>query len=283
MNKKGKIFLNAYYLRQVADICSSMQAIPGSYRVIDIHKLRVQVKRIKSVFRLLEYRYPAEFKVQDHYHLFKPVFKSAGLLRESQINLRLLREYPVAGRLRKAYYTYITQLKSQWRLGLDAHIRSFNYKKLDDYDKRTKELISRNTESELVEITESFIYSELQRINTMLDGPDDLEYIHEVRILLKNIKPLLGLIWRRKDNHFTKSHYESLNEAETYIGNWHDRVVLSRSVTLFFNAIGKEKEKMQEEYSSLQKELHNYNKEAFDKIRSSLAVMLEIFTGKLSI
>ncbi|MEA1887456.1 MAG: hypothetical protein U9N72_09625, partial [Bacteroidota bacterium] len=83
-----------------------MKIIPGSYKMKDIHKLRVRIKRLKAIFRFLEFVHQSEFKARDHYNLFKPVFRTAGLIRESQINLRVLKEYKGTKKLRKSFSKY---------------------------------------------------------------------------------------------------------------------------------------------------------------------------------
>ncbi|HDZ41184.1 MAG TPA: CHAD domain-containing protein [Bacteroidetes bacterium] len=278
MNRQKKIFLLVYYNRQIGDIYSFMKAIPGSYRLKDLHKLRVRIKRLKSIFRLLGYIYSSDFNAKDHYQLFKPVFKQAGLIRESQINLRLLGEAPCEGELCKSYSRYIARLRTGWEADLDKLIHTFSYAGLKDCNDRVRELLSRHTGSELVSFITGFIYSETDGIRNMLDGQEDLQYIHEVRIVMKNIKPLLALIWRRKDNIFTRSHYEHLNATETCIGDWHDHAVLLRSLTAFLNSAEKPDEKLNEEYIALQKELMVFSDEAFDKIRDSLSRTLKLFS-----
>ncbi|MFO7852830.1 MAG: CHAD domain-containing protein [Bacteroidota bacterium] len=277
MQRQPKSFLIDYYKEQVKDIDSLLKVIPGRYKIKDIHKLRVRIKRLKAIFRLLEFVYPSEFKAKDHYHLFKPVFKTAGLIREGQINLSVLKKYTGTKKLRKSFSKYTARIRPEWEVNLDSHIQCFNYNRLHALTNNVEELVSRNTEPELVDLMAKFINSEIGRINSLLRDADDLTYIHEVRIILKNIKPLLGLLWTRDDNVFTKSHYDNLSDTETYIGNWHDRRVLSESLKLFFNAKGKTKD-MYDEYSKFKEQQDKYKKSINVKIRQSLTHTLELFS-----
>ncbi|MBS0010340.1 MAG: CHAD domain-containing protein [Bacteroidales bacterium] len=277
MKDRKESFLLDYYKVQVEDICLSMKAITGTYKMKDIHTLRVRIKRLKSVFRLLEFMHPADFKAKDHYRLFKPVFKSAGLIRESQMNRSLLKKYPGTEKLRKSYSRYIARLRLEWDTNLDRSILSFNYSGLDDLYGRIKELLSGITEKELSSYIVSFIKRETGRIKQMYDDEHRLDYLHEIRIIMKNIKPLLGLVWDRKDNNFNKQHLESLNSTETLIGDWHNRLILSESVALFFNARTKNKEKISAQYFNLQKELEKNNKSDHARILESIGEILRLF------
>lgn len=275
MDKDDKIFLYRYYLREIDDMHSFMEVIPGHYRFKDLHSLRVRIKRIKSIYRLLEYAYPEEFRAKTYNRLFKAVFKSAGLIRESQINLRLLRGYPYAESLRKAYYRYLVRLRPGWKEDLDKSINYFDYASLDEHKTKVEELISRTTVTGLIDIIDRFIRSEAGKVRNMLDRQDDLKYFHEVRIVLKNIKPLLALIWRRKDNSYTRDDYDHLNDTEKFIGQWHDRAVLCRSLREGLDS-GLLPERISEEFINLENEVRQSDNETFENIRANLSLLLEM-------
>lgn len=279
MGDKKHIFLYTFYSEQVDDICSFLEIIPGEYKERDLHQLRVRVKRIKAVFRFLQFINPSEFRAKDHYRLFKPVFKAAGLIRESQVNLKILENHKTGKALLKPFSKYITKLRPVWDENLGNAITSFNYTRLEEINALVGEMLSAYTEKELIKKIEEFIYSENSRIKQLLDdSTDDYEYIHDVRRILKNIKPLLKLTWRVEGSNFTESHFDSLNRTEKLIGNWHDKLVLAESVRLFYNAKGKKKDKFVDRYRSLQTKLKKENDSALDKISENLTLTLIKFT-----
>lgn len=277
MEARGKVFISDYYNKQVDDIRSFLDSIPGRYKMKDIHQLRVRIKRLKAVFRLLEFMHPVEFRAKDHYHLFKPVFKSAGTIRESQINLSLLKKFKGTDKLQKSFSKYIAKLRPEWNTILDNSIKSFNYSRADEIGMSINAIFSRNTELELVGIITDFIYSEINRIKNLIDESNDLEYIHEVRIILKNIKPQMVMLWPRDDSTFEKYQYKRLNRTETLIGNWHDRLVLSNALSMFFLAQEKKKEKLLTEYEAFQKKIEKNNRRALENIAASLMETIDCF------
>lgn len=278
MEDQEKRFISDYYNKQVDDIRSFLDSIPGRYKMKDIHQLRVRIKRLKAVFRLLEFMHPVEFRAKDHYHLFKPVFKSAGKIRESQINLSLLKKFKGTEKLQKSYSKYVAKLRPEWNISLDNSIKSFNYSRIDEIGMSINAIFSRNTELELVGVITDFIYSEINRIKNLIDESNDLEYIHEVRIILKNIKPQMFILWPRDDSTFEKSQYIRLNRTETLIGNWHDRLVLSNALSMFFKAQEKKKEKLLTEYEAFQKKLEKINRRALENIATSLRETIDCFS-----
>jgi len=278
MQDQEKIFIIDYFEKQVDDVRLYLDSIPGNYKMKDIHQLRVRIKRLKAVFRLLEFMHPVDFRAKDHYHLFKPVFRSSGLIRESQINISLLKKFNGTERLLKTYTKYIERLRPEWNTNLDRSIDAFHYSRLSEEGEKINNIFSRNSELEIVGLITDFIYSELERIKSLMGESSEMEYIHEVRIILKNIKPLLGLLWPHDDSTFKKDQYKNLNSTETLIGNWHDRFILSNALSMFFKAKEKKKEKLIAEYNSLQKKIEKYNSKAFDKIGKSLNETLRSFS-----
>lgn len=274
-----QVFLFTFYSQQVDDTCSFLEDIPGKYKERDLHQLRVRVKRIKAIFRFLQFLHPSEFRAKDHYRLFKPVFKAAGLIRESQVNLRILENHKPGKALIEPFSKYVSKLRPAWNENLDNAIASFNYTRLEEMNARVGDMLSAYTEPELIKKIDDFIYSESSRIKQLLDdSPDDYEYIHDVRRIFKNIKPLLKLIWPEKNSTLTESHFESLNRTEKLIGEWHDKLILSESVRVFFNAKGKKKDKFVDRYRALQNKLKKENDSALDKIRENLPPTLRKFT-----
>ncbi|HCC70960.1 MAG TPA: hypothetical protein DEQ09_07415 [Bacteroidales bacterium] len=277
MKNLGKIFIADYFEKQVDDIHVFLKDIPGYYKMKDIHQLRVRIKRLKAIFRLLEFMHPVKFRAKDHYRLFKPVFKTTGLVRGSQMNLSLLKRFKGVEQLYKSFSKYIARLRPGWNIRLDNSIATFNVSRLNQMVDNINGYFSRYSEMELVGLITDFIYSERDRIKILLDESEEMEYIHEVRIILKNIKPLLAILLHRDDNPFQKIHYKSLNSTETLIGNWHDRFLLSEALSGFFKARGKKKEKLNEQYSALKKKINSNNRQMLRKIARSLEETLSLF------
>ena len=270
MKNPDQVFILEYFDRQLDEFSVFLKRIPGVYKMKDIHQIRVRIKRLKAIFRLLEFIHPVEFRAKDRFRLFKPVFKNAGLIRESQINLSLLANYSGTDKLYKSYSKYVANLRSEWNANLDSAVSAFNHNHLIQIKEEVHKYFSKSTETELVGLLTDFIYAECERIKDMIDESGRIEYAHEGRIILKNIKPVLALLWPRVDSIFDETHYKSLNTSEKLIGNWHDRVVLLDSLTRFYRGRDQNKKKISEEYNSLKKRIQKYEKDAMEEIHRSL-------------
>ncbi|MDZ7738949.1 MAG: CHAD domain-containing protein [Bacteroidales bacterium] len=254
-----------------------MECIPGRYKKKDLHQLRVRIKRLKSIFFLLEYIYPSNFGAKDYYSLFKPVFKSAGLMREVQINSDLLKKFVGTDELQKAYNEYIGMIWPGMAEDLERSIAGFNHSQLDIISSRVEQLLGKHEEAGLVDLITGFISYETGRITYLTDDLTKTEYIHDIRIMLKNIKPLLLLVYPVSYSVFSEAHYRQLNDTETSIGKWHDLQVLSVSLSLFSDAVENKNSGISQEYGSLNKKLETKKRKAFNMAQKSIAETLLFF------
>lgn len=279
MAGQRKLPVADYYNRQLADIYCFMDSVPDSHKKKDIHQLRVRIKRLRSLFFLIEYIYPFGFRAKDYYSLFKPVFKSAGLLREVQVNSDLLKKFEGTDELQKAYYDYSRMILPGMTEELDRAIAGFSYSRLDIISSRVEELSGMHGEAALAGMITGFINNETGRIRSLAYDPGQAEYIHDIRIILKNIKPLLLLIFPLSYSDFDKPYYSKLNEADSSIGNWHDLHVLTLSLSLFIKTVESRHSVIHQEYGTFEETLAKKRKKALGRAQKSISEILMIFDG----
>ncbi len=270
-------FIAAYRDNQVKDIIACLKTIPGRYDMKDIHRLRVRIKRLRAIYRLTEFIYPAEFRAGDYYRLFKPVFKTAGLIRESQVNLRLLKRYNNTDKLRKSFSDYISKLMPVWEAGLEEAILSFSLEALYEQEKTAGSILMRDTGPRLTDMMTDYIYYETNRIKNFYDTKDNAGHIHDVRIILKNIKPVLGLLVHFDNSRFDSDTCRRLDKTEGIIGKWHDRYILSDSLGVFYNTSEKKSDRLKKEYRDMRRKLNRSNNRSLDRINESLDSTLGLF------
>ena len=273
MRANGKLFIYDYYAAQVDKFSDLLVPVAHRHSFTTIHQLRVTVKRIKAVFQLLQFIYP-DFKARDHNTLFKPIFKSSGLIREGQINLKLWRNYSEYEKLREAYTLYLSRSRKYWRKELIEDVKSFNSEKLA---KQKEEIMLRFRElgeMESANMSKKFLRSEAESIVNMLDSSGIENCLHDVRITLKNIKPIQGLIVQYEGAGVGEAAAKHLTTTEKYIGRWHDHWILGESVRILHNASGSEGDKILNEYSALMKVLNQQNSREMDFICKWLDITL---------
>ncbi|MEI7982797.1 MAG: hypothetical protein WCI71_14185, partial [Bacteroidota bacterium] len=86
-------FLYRFYRKRIASFLASLYKASITCDDKDIHKARVDVKKIFALFHLFELVLSDTFKQENHYPLLKQIFAHSGRIREIQINLGWVDHY----------------------------------------------------------------------------------------------------------------------------------------------------------------------------------------------
>ncbi|HUS86988.1 MAG TPA: CHAD domain-containing protein [Bacteroidales bacterium] len=273
MKAKDRSFLFDYYVDQADRFKDLLGLVSHRHSITTIHQLRVSIKRIKALFQLLQYIYP-DFKAKDYYSLFKPVFRSSGVIRESQINLKLLKGYSEYVNLNNAYSIFISRFRKHWRNELIEVVKSFNYDKLARQREEVRFLFHKLGNDGSVRESKKFLRSEAESILTIVDSSGITSCLHDIRITFKNIKPILALAAQQEGSGIGKATSKHLATTEKHIGRWHDLRILGESVRVLYNASGSDGGEIFQEYSALMKLLNQQNSKGIDMICKWLDITL---------
>lgn len=201
-----------------------------TYQIEDVHQLRVNTKRIDAIYQLLENATALSFSAQSHLKPVKDIFKSAGKLREGQVNLELLKLYELHPdpfmfynvNLEKSQVKTIRELKKAVK-GFDKIAFDHTIKMVEDYCKQIDKI-------ELIDKMDEYIQSKAKSIKKLLSKKQNPKNVHGIRKHLKAIDPVLSLLCVNHPERFNSISIESLKESAVYIGDWHDRVILLKSI-----------------------------------------------------
>ncbi|WP_321322469.1 CHAD domain-containing protein [Labilibaculum sp.] len=192
----------------------------------DIHKLRVDIKYIRSLLLLIE-----EFDLDTDVgskllKQLKGIFNSAGKLRALQVSKSLLLNSNI-------------DIPSGIMHVLDDGLNSSgeNFKdKLSKFEiltfkKRVTSLCSLLDQVNISVLKikgDSIIHDELEIVNKLFNSSQGEEYHHEIRKLLKVVKSLQQLLLTLQDDEKRKQALEIVNLTETLLGNWHNYLVMDK-------------------------------------------------------
>ena len=230
-----KLFLYNYYQSQVKACLSYMENIPKSFDVEDIHQLRVRIKKIKAIFQLIEYSGSDLVNSKEFYRLFRSVFRKAGFIRENQVNISLIKSFDGYNYLVDEFEKYIIIKEEDERSALIKLIKKFNYDRSAEQDKIVKSFFTETKRESLIKLSNAFIQDKVETISSLPRPKGDTRIIHEIRIQLKSIKPILTVLVNIDGSGYTVSAYNDLDIVEKQIGDWHDLFVLSISLARFIN------------------------------------------------
>lgn len=190
----------------------------------DIHNLRRAGKRIKALFQLFS-EIDQEFNFAKRFYPVKDVFNAAGLYREIQVNFRTLNSYKSSSQFIHTYENFVSNKKQVFKNQLITAIEEFNPEKHNKSVKKIKKICQTIDLKDITDAAERFVRQNLMEIKALKNAEHSEERVHDIRIHLKRISPVINLLQVLKVPDF-EHNIPEIKIAEDKLGYWHDRVVL---------------------------------------------------------
>jgi CHAD domain-containing protein len=267
-------FLFGLYNEKIRSFLYYLEKAKKTYQIEDVHQLRVNTKRIDAIYQLLENATALSFNAESHMKPVKGIFKTAGKLREGQVNLELLKKFELHPdsfmyynvNLEKSQVKTIRDLKKAVR-GFDKIAFGHTISMVEDYctqiDKR-----------ELVDKMDAYIRQKATSIKDLLRKKQSTKNVHRMRKNLKAIDPVLSLLCQYDPGRFKNESLQSLKETALYIGDWHDRVMLVKSIKKIV-LDQKDNKQVRRAFENLVQLIQEDMDDLMKKINSSLAITLK--------
>lgn len=232
LSKEGKK-LKKYYRHYEEEFYLYLGKTMGSSEESYIHGFRVTIKKLKGVIKLMGLLC-ADFSSKEQFKPLKMLFKPAGDIRECQVNLKRLKEFPGHEEFYRLYKQARKKCIKAHRQEFDQALSKFKFESVKLTGKALKKhcrILSR----ESVYINSiTFIQERLDLIDEHhVNSKNDTEEVHEIRIQLKEISVVLGLFNHVQAKVVTEEILAILKQYESEIGSWHDYAVLQASVDEF--------------------------------------------------
>ncbi len=196
--------------------------------VEDIHKLRVDIKNIRSLLLLANDLGVEEKLIAKILKQVRPVFKYSGRLRLIQVCKTIVEQDNITGH--KKIIESLEENKLQVGKDLNGLVGKF---KIDKFQKRVENLgvaLSKINKSEIREAADKIIHDELDLIYKLWASSRGEENYHEIRKFFKIIKSILNLLLSLNSDAKLANEFSIVNETESILGNWHDRDVLEQKL-----------------------------------------------------
>ncbi|MDD4604641.1 MAG: CHAD domain-containing protein [Bacteroidales bacterium] len=233
--KKKEIgeFLCLFYRKKTTAFLSHVYRACITGNLKDIHRARLDVKRIFELYSLFEMLDPTVFKHQGGFKLFRPLYRQAGKIREIQVNYLLL-ENPHP--LDIDYNTFNQWQRKEEQKAVQKFIKKvkqFKEAELMNTDKMIEIICYRISIFKLRLKTTEYIKDKAEQVkNLQLNDPDE-DDIHKIRKILKAMATISTLVYSVKSGKWLDEVITILNKTEMMIGDWHDRVILKKAIERF--------------------------------------------------
>jgi CHAD domain-containing protein len=187
-----------------------------------IHDLRLDVKRLRSVLRLLDYLGQEKKPGKKTLKLLNPVFKKAGSLRNISLNLKQCRSYD--NKLIKGFREYLKDKENKMEEKFTEKVKEFKDKRLRKATSHMVESLKKLKTDDVIESSDTYIGKLLKRIRILNRQMKNDESFHEVRKKLKDIKAVKQLEEELGVKNGT-GEAKKIKLLEQKIGRWHDRII----------------------------------------------------------
>ena len=222
-SKQENISLSSFYQERF-DSFSARLFEANKIDEENIHKLRVDIKNMRSLLLLLvEYNDETNDETNVGMKLLKQlkgIFNSSGKLRVLQVSKALLLKSSV-----NISVDMMEFLEAEMNLFADKFKESVSKFDLPKFKKRGSILCSSLANVNASELTikvDSIIHDELEIVNKLFNSSQGEEYHHTIRKLLKLIKTFQQLLLNFEEDKGRRQALDIVNSTEMLLGNWHD-------------------------------------------------------------
>lgn len=196
-----------------------------------IHKLRLNIKRLRTIFKILEYRMDKkiEFKVLE---MIDRLFLYSGKLRDIQVQILLLKTFQ--NEIGEEVDIFISIFKKEKKRIEKEVVRSLQI--IDPFD---IVLLNQRLDNSIEALSDFSIETILQvktvelfnQIKAIINSEPNEKSLHRIRIMLKELIYTLSVIKKGKNKfRFNPSIVASLKNLQQKLGEWHDLKVLFNKV-----------------------------------------------------
>ena len=234
MNRKetGEFLYRYYHKRTSSFLVNIYKAsITGDSK--DIHRARLDVKKLFALYGLFELIDPDAFRQQPGYTLFRPLFRQAGKIREAQVSSALMAQFRSAGAECRCFASWLREGELQAVQKFLLSVQKFREKELKKTERVVRKICYSRSKLNLISKTGAFVISRIRIVKELQSGVIGDKEIHRIRQHLKNLSTITSLVYSLKPARRLDTLNTALNKTEMMIGEWHDRVVLKESIEKF--------------------------------------------------
>ncbi len=194
-------------------------------------KLRLSIKRMRTLLSLLEFVSNGEISKGQHLAILSPIFKQAGLVREIQLNLKL-----ISGRRLvyiHPYRYFLNEQKKRAIRKLITELKGFDHEKFKELNVALFERLKSLSEEQISNQIYAFRLKRLSKVMELLEAVHDDDVLHKIRTQIKRTGDILSLTRKSKMSEGLKSLRKTIKTLDNNIGSWHDNKVLIDSIEHF--------------------------------------------------
>ena len=221
--------LENFYRNQVRQFRDTINQIQVSPAREAIHKIRLNVKRIRAIKDVFCFIDSSRF-FKENLKSLSPIYKMIGEIREIQVTKGLIRELIQDYSLQfDELIIFLNDLEKEKTARLkNMNFQSNDFSELDSFFRKIQETLQPISDQQLTSIlTNDFIQSRLNLFQELTQELENEESWHTVRTHIKRLFFLLEFLKKEPVNSLViKNQRKLVRKIETGLGHWHDQVIM---------------------------------------------------------
>lgn len=210
-----EVVITDYFTKQLNGIEFILSKPHHQISEEDIHKLRVAIKRIKSLAELIHFCIPA-FKRKKFVARYNKIFSSAGKVRELQLEISMLKKLQLSGTLKNYYRWLKKELKKKKRFFFSFA----NAAMVARLQKKSQIMLPFFDVVFYHELNSFFEEKSNETRRLMETNPLKKKEVHKLRKILKEFYYSLSIFGAKNDQ------IKKIDNIQELLGEWHNNVVL---------------------------------------------------------
>ncbi len=200
----------------------------------DLHQLRVEIKKMRALFSLLEGAIPGGFKKKKYEKPLQKLFRPGGKLRETHMNRVLVKAYNLKDP--DNYNQFQETLAEKHTKKLKRRLETIGGSELDQLFQQITGIINSIDFDAVFQSAFKFLNTEFNAIKHLYPDVENEKILHKVRMHLKSSGYILKFVVDLHPHPARKNFYDEVKITESLIGEWHDKVVFKQSLRAYTNA-----------------------------------------------
>jgi CHAD domain-containing protein len=232
----------------------------------DIHKARVDLKKVFALFNFFEMLGALGFNQKKNASLFRDIFLQAGKIRENQVNLQNIEKYRPDTSGMILFSRFLKKEQKKFTKAFIAAVVQFDEKRLKEVTKTIKKCCNDINSETISRKSGDYLSKKAGKLKLLAEHPEEEKNIHKIRQELKKTGAIISLLYQIRPEQDIERLIAKVNETEVLIGEWHDQIVLLDSLDRFFKSETKIETGLLKEMTDLKEQIESENIRRLDTI-----------------
>lgn len=208
--------MKKYFKKRIETILVVLGKPQRLFSPEDYHKLRVEIKKIKALFDVIDFCV-GEFDSKEHFKPFKSLFKSAGVVRDLQMEIQAIESYKISRR----YPDYLKLLEEQRDKAAAKFFLLINDELKQQVGAIYKKTVHFFNHVHKKEIRDYLDDRKEKIIREMKKRDSTDKQMHSLR------KQIKGFFYTKKMIASTDIPVAKTEELQELMGTWHDHLIIA--------------------------------------------------------